>query len=87
MVFLAPPSWDELVSRLSGRGTDSEADVRRRLETARAELAAQDEFHVTVVNSDLRVVVGQLVSLLSGAPISEATGELFDHESAAGVPE
>jgi guanylate kinase len=87
MVFLAPPSWDELVSRLSGRGTDSPEDVRRRLETARAELAAKDEFDTTVVNSDLRVVVGQLVSLLNGAPISEAAGDFFDHESAAGVPE
>jgi guanylate kinase len=87
MVFLAPPSWDELVSRLSGRGTDSEDDVRRRLETARAELAAQDEFDRTVVNGDLRVVVEQLVSLLSGALISEATGDFYDHESAAGVPE
>jgi guanylate kinase len=87
MVFLAPPSWDELVSRLSGRGTDSEDNVRRRLETARAELAAQDEFDTTVVNSDLRVVVGQLVSLLSGALISEATGDISGHESAAGVPE
>lgn len=87
MVFIEPPTWDELVSRLSGRGTDSEDDVRRRLETARAELAAKDEFDTTVVNSDLRVVVGQLVSLLSGASISEATGDHFDHESAAGVPE
>jgi guanylate kinase len=87
MVFLAPPSWEELVSRLSGRGTDSPDDVRRRLETARAELAAREEFDVTVVNSDLRVVVGQLVSLLTGAPISEATSEISEHESAAGVPE
>ncbi|HEY9417228.1 MAG TPA: guanylate kinase [Pseudonocardia sp.] len=87
MVFIEPPSWDVLVSRLSGRGTDSEDDVRRRLETARAELAARDEFDVQLVNSDLRVVVGQLVSLLSGAPISEATGDISEHESAAGVPE
>lgn len=87
MVFLEPPSWEELVSRLSGRGTDSEEDVRRRLETARAELAAKDEFDVAVVNSDLRVVVGQLVSLLSGAPISEAAGSIPEHKSAAGVPE
>jgi guanylate kinase len=74
MVFLAPPSWDELVRRLSGRGTDSAADVRRRLETARAELAARSEFDVTVENDDLQRVVSQLVSLLSGTPAPEAAG-------------
>jgi guanylate kinase len=73
MIFLAPPSWEELVSRLSGRGTDSEADVRRRLDTAREELAARSEFHVTVVNDDPRDVVRQLVSLLSGPSTSDAT--------------
>jgi guanylate kinase len=74
MVFLVPPSWDELVRRLSGRGTDSAADMRRRLETARAELAAQSEFDVKVQNDDPRRVVEQLVSLLSGAPNSEVAG-------------
>ena len=44
LVFLAPPSWDELVRRLVGRGTESESERERRLQTARRELAAQDEF-------------------------------------------
>lgn len=86
LVFLAPPSWDELVRRLSGRGTDSAEDVRRRLETARAELAARSEFDVTVENDDLRGVVDELVALLSGAPIPEATGRSAANPQ-AGVPE
>jgi guanylate kinase len=66
-VFLAPPSFDELARRLRGRGTESEAQFRRRLETAREELAAQNEFDVVVVNDDLRDVVARLVDLLVGA--------------------
>ncbi|MCC5582279.1 hypothetical protein IMZ11_42530, partial [Microtetraspora sp. AC03309] len=49
-VFLAPPSWDELVSRLSGRGTETPEVMARRLETARAEMAAQSDFDQVVVN-------------------------------------
>lgn len=67
LVFLAPPSWEELVSRLSGRGTDSPTHVRRRLDTARVELAASPEFDVTVVNDDPERVVRQLVELLTAA--------------------
>ena len=49
-VFLAPPSWEELVRRLVGRGTEDEAERERRLETAREELAAEPEFDAVVVN-------------------------------------
>jgi len=65
-VFLEPPSFDELARRLRGRGTESEADVARRLDTARAELAARDEFDAAVVNDDLRTVVACLVELALG---------------------
>lgn len=65
-VFLAPPSWEDLEARLVGRGTES-ADVRtRRLETARAELAAQNSFDVVVVNRELESACSELVSLLVG---------------------
>jgi guanylate kinase len=74
MVFLSPPSWDDLVSRLSSRGTDSPAAIERRLATAREELAARAEFDVTVVNDDLNRVVPRLVSLMSGAPDEHASG-------------
>lgn len=64
LVFLAPPSWEEMVDRLVGRGTESSADVSRRLETARQELAAQDEFDEVIVNADLQRTVKQLLTLL-----------------------
>ncbi len=63
-VFLAPPSWEELVRRLVGRGTEGEAERERRLDTARAELAAQSEFDRVVVNDDVRRASEELVSLM-----------------------
>jgi guanylate kinase len=63
-VFLKPPSWEELVRRLVGRGTEDEAQRRRRLETARAELAAEREFDVTVVNTDVHLAAEELVALM-----------------------
>ena len=63
-VFLAPPSWDELVRRLVGRGTEDEAERTRRLETAKVEMAAEDEFDVTIVNDDVRRAAQELVSLM-----------------------
>ncbi len=63
-VFLAPPSWDELVRRLTGRATESAEEVRGRLETARREMAAQDEFDVVIVNDQVAQVVDKLVNLL-----------------------
>ncbi len=65
-VFLAPPSWQALESRLSGRGTESAEVMARRLATARAELAAQNDFDVVVVNSELESACSALVSLLVG---------------------
>lgn len=60
-VFLAPPSWDELVRRLVGRGTESAEEQQRRLETAKIELAAESEFDVTIVNDDVRRAAEALV--------------------------
>ncbi len=65
-VFLAPPSWEALETRLTGRGTESAEVMARRLTTARAELAAQDDFDVVVVNSELDSASTELVSLLVG---------------------
>ena len=63
-VFLEPPSWDELVRRLVGRGTESTAERDRRLATARAELAARTEFDEVIVNDDVRRASEELVSLM-----------------------
>lgn len=65
-VFLAPPSWDELESRLTGRGTETPEAIARRLATARDELAAQGDFDTVVVNSQLESACAELVSLLVG---------------------
>jgi guanylate kinase len=65
-VFLKPPSWEELVRRLVGRGTESAEERARRLETARAELAAETEFDVTVVNTEVPVAAEELVALMTG---------------------
>jgi guanylate kinase len=64
LVFLAPPSWDELVRRLTGRGTEAPEVLARRLEAARAELEAADEFDVTLVNTSVKDVCRQLVALM-----------------------
>lgn len=69
-VFLAPPSRDELVRRLVGRGTETAEERSRRLETADRELAAQPEFDVTVVNDDVRRATDELVSWMGLAPCS-----------------
>ncbi len=75
-VFLAPPSWEELVRRLVGRGTESAEERERRLETARVELAAESEFDVTIVNREVHDAAEQLVTLMtlgipSDTPMSE----------------
>jgi guanylate kinase len=65
LVFLAPPSWEELVRRLTKRGTEAPEVVARRLEVARAELAAADEFDITLVNTSVEEVCRQMVALIN----------------------
>lgn len=66
LVFMAPPTWDDLVQRLTSRATEEPAATARRLETARVELAAQNEFDTVVVNTDVDHSCDELVSLLVG---------------------
>jgi guanylate kinase len=66
-VFIAPPDEQALQTRLTRRGTDSPAQIARRLETARAELAAQAEFEHVIVNHDLATAVDELVGLVDRA--------------------
>ena len=68
MVFLAPPSWEELVRRLVGRGTEGEVERERRLATARRELAAEKEFDATIVNTEIHDAAEELVALMVGLP-------------------
>jgi guanylate kinase len=67
-VFLAPPSWDELVRRLVGRGTETAQERERRLATARVELAAEKEFDLTIVNSDVHEATDELVQCMGLTP-------------------
>ena len=65
-VFLAPPSWEVLVERLQGRGTEDPAVIAERLRTARTELAAEGEFDRSVVNEAVPVAAEEIVALLTG---------------------
>jgi guanylate kinase len=67
LIFIAPPSWEELVSRLANRGTDSPERREARLALAREEMAAAGEFDHTVVNETVEGVVSQMVSLATAS--------------------
>lgn len=64
LVFVAPPTWEELVSRLVGRGTEDEAERARRLDTARTEMVAADEFDHVIVNDTVARATDELEGLL-----------------------
>jgi len=64
-IFLAPPTWEELERRLVSRNTESPDAISQRLEAARAELAASDEFDITLVNTSVDDVCNQLVALMT----------------------
>jgi guanylate kinase len=62
LVFLAPPSWEELERRLVGRGTEDPEVVRRRLDKGRVEMEARDEFDAVIVNDDVERAARDLLS-------------------------
>lgn len=65
LVFLLPPTWEELVRRLIGRGTEDSAEQARRLATAKVELGAQDEFDYRIVNREVSQAARDVVDLMS----------------------
>ncbi|HWS51742.1 MAG TPA: guanylate kinase [Microbacterium sp.] len=67
LIFLLPPSWDELVQRLVGRGTEDQEERARRLRTAKVELAAQSEFDHRIVNDTVADAAREVVELSSGS--------------------
>lgn len=67
LIFLLPPSWDELVHRLVGRGTEGPEERARRLRTAKVELAAQSEFDHRIVNEDVATAAAEVVELSSSS--------------------
>ena len=64
LIFIAPPSWDELVRRLSLRGTETEDEQARRLETARKELASAEEFDAVIINEDIAKCAREVLDLI-----------------------
>lgn len=63
LVFLEPPTWEELVARLVARGTDSPDRRAERLQLAQEELAAASFFDVVLINDQVDSVVGKLIEL------------------------
>jgi guanylate kinase len=63
-IFIKPPSLEELEHRIRGRAQDSEAAILQRLERAKDEISAADEFDVQIVNDDLAKALKQLEALL-----------------------
>jgi guanylate kinase len=68
LVFLKPPSWDELVRRLTHRGTEPQDVIDRRLKVAQEELAAESEFDISLVNTSVEAVAAELVALTREPP-------------------
>jgi len=73
-IFVLPPSLDELVRRLTSRGTDSEDVVARRLRDALSDMSHWDEFDYVVINDELDNAVADLEAVLSGQGEHLATG-------------
>jgi len=68
LVFLAPPSWEELERRLRGRGTEPPDVIARRLEVGLVEMAAEKEFDLTIVNTSVKDVCLRLITLMGNSP-------------------
>jgi guanylate kinase len=64
--MLVPPSWEALVGRLTGRGTENPEVVAHRLAVAEKELDAQGEFDALVVNTDVQQAAAELLTLIAG---------------------
>jgi guanylate kinase len=79
LVMLMPPSWEELVGRLTGRGTENEAAVQTRLAEAERELAAAGEFDERLVNADVREAAEHLLSLITGAQFAAGSPKDSEH--------
>jgi guanylate kinase len=79
LVMLMPPSWEELVGRLTGRGTESEAAVQTRLAEAERELAAAGEFDERLVNADVREAAEHLLNLITGEQFAAGSPQDSEH--------
>jgi guanylate kinase len=64
-IFILPPSWEELVRRLSSRGTEDDVEQNRRLQSAVVELASADDFDHQVINGDVDKCAAKVLELMS----------------------
>jgi guanylate kinase len=64
LIFIAPPSWEELGRRLAERGTETQEQIAVRLETAKAEMAAQGEFDHVVINQEVAKCAQEVLELM-----------------------
>lgn len=64
LIFLLPPSWEELRGRLIGRGTETSDEQERRLATAKVELESASEFDFTVINDNLDRAVAEVAQIM-----------------------
>lgn len=87
MVFLAPPSREELERRLTGRGTETPEQIAARLAQAEVELAAESEFDEVIVNDDLGVAVGRLLDLITGPRPGVAISDAHEPRHDPAAPE
>jgi len=65
LVFVLPPSWEELRRRLEARGQDAPDEIERRIENARGELAQAHRYHYLLLNDDLERCTGELVAIVT----------------------
>lgn len=65
MVFLLPPSMEELETRLRGRGTDSEVDIEKRMRDALDEMAVAPKYEYVVVNDEVKACATRILAIVS----------------------
>jgi guanylate kinase len=66
LIYIAPPSFEVLEQRLRGRGTETEASIRRRLSAAHGEMECRDRYHTVIVNDELEAAAEELYQQISG---------------------
>ncbi len=69
-VFIMPPSYAELKRRLSGRGTETQELIDKRMKEALNEIARASEFDYIVVNDDIQTAVDDIIEVISSSRLS-----------------
>ncbi|TNE52154.1 MAG: guanylate kinase [Deltaproteobacteria bacterium] len=86
LIFLLPPSWDAMLQRLTDRGTDDEAEINKRLQTARTEMPLAGSFDYLVVNGFLEEAVQSVLAILRATPHRTALMQPYLDELLRNMP-